>query len=274
MIEETKMNENNKETKTNKKTNNNNKEIKTFTQSTNSNIENFQNKTILGVISMYSIFFTIGIIFIIITFFSIVNLPNFIHPVFYKNDFWFLITIFIILFFVLSFGYIYGFLYIYIFNGTNHSKAIKNICLCVFIILFPIFVLLQSPVFVKIFENSIGYFLISFFQGKTVNELFTINTNIINTDNENTNPTNITDYVQQNKTFLLTLFTIDTYHKLMEEINKNQISLPFSINNSNNNNNDNLIKYIYMKNRIGKLCWIYLASVISAIVSIKYIVHL
>jgi hypothetical protein len=234
-----------------------------------SSVENFddittptddENKTLPPTFSIVFIFVIIGVLFIIFTFLSLF-LPNEILNIDPENithftDKMYTIFLFTSLFLFLSFGYIFGFLYVFLLNGIQYKKVLGYICLCVFSILFPIFiVVLFFSEFVKIFENSIGYGLLSCFQKTNINNLF------INDDK--TNPID--------KSFLITLFTPVSFGETLKEF-QNVNNKPFSLNEENETITS-LLKYVLMKNRIGKLCWAYLASVLSVVISLKYIVQ-
>jgi hypothetical protein len=221
-----------------------------------------ENKTLPPTFSIVFVFVIIGGLFIIFTFLSLF-LPNKIlniapENINNKTDMMYTIFLFVSLFLFLSFGYIFGFLYVFLLKGIQYKKVLIYICLCVFSILFPIFIIvLFFSEFVKIFENSIGYGLLTFFQNKNINELF------INDDN--TTPID--------NSFLITLFTPVSFGETLKKIRNSDEKKPFILNEENVTTIQNLLKYVLIKNRIGKLCWAYLASVLSVIISLKYIVQ-
>ena len=84
--------------------------------------------------------------------------------------------------FITTFTVNFGIMYSLILKGSQNMKAMKVISLCIFAIIGVTFLLVNNINFNKVFENTIGYFLVQFLSPKKnisfttfMNSLFTHN---------------------------------------------------------------------------------------------------
>lgn len=251
------------------------------------------------------------------------------------NGFYVFIFMFIILF-----SYIFGFYYKILFNGTRDKDAAIVIAVCISAIL-GVSSIFTSPIIssrvvniVKIFENTVGYGVIS---ATSSNKLATI-MDLLYT-NDMYPKLNSFPLITINNNFILTIFDIYNFRNMFESIGyKGQSTYNFhtcsdieiraKLNPGNEENvqqsfsnlikggmimdldmyradlnkrvelydNDitkllnidtskeglrpihltnilmgEMAKLVVLKNMIGHLCWTYLASLVTVLVSIKYL---
>jgi len=176
------------------------------------------------------------------------------------------ITIFFVIVFCIVFVFLF-IIYFFIISGKNVSKACCVIAIILFFTIFPIFLIFISGnrSFVEVFENSVGYFICSMLYNDNLNNMFKYSDDFFKKPS-------IQDKFKPNKNVLLTLFNItdiDNEGNNIDSLDKLKHSnVTFD---GGNDNISNLINYIKKKNIIGVLCWFYIVSVYSTMVSIKYL---
>lgn len=209
--------------------------------------------------SIWTYFFIIGLMFLFIGLFSV----QIKTPILFSDDRWYLTILFGVLLSVLP-GFVLM-IYHFFMKGTKYGDAYGRALLCVFIILFPMFVMIELlPAFSEIFENSIGYWILKTFPviqyDPLIKDIFKLKP-----------PYNTTE-INQNTSFLITLFKAseNEFEKLWANINgpSSNSAYYFTIDDKAK---ESLKKNVLLKNRFGKLVWLYLASVLSVIVSLKYV---
>jgi hypothetical protein len=173
--------------------------------------------------------------------------------------------------FALVFGclfvYIVFWIYCFCLGGQNVSTACKLTAIIISFTLVPTCLLLIKSEFVNVFANSIGYLYYSF--RPEVKEIFSFAEDKLNENTKFTPSTSV----------LLTLF--NDVNDLSGDITKfnNGYSKdePFKLkdiptaSNGTNKDFDKLKGIVSGKNIIGMLCWFYIATVFTSIISIKYL---
>lgn len=207
--------------------------------------------------------------------------------------------------FVFLFIFIVGIIYLSIMKGTQVAYASKTSALCILGIVGGTFLLVNINLFIKIFENTIGYGWIQFMESKYVDNIM----NLLIEHKTYENKLILPD-TKLELGFLLTIFNIDNFVNVLNNIKQTDNTYDFKLrdkdsmknefdklyyedrdntflnnikkeldkiekNNSNTNIVDliinDLAKLVIRKNTIGHLCWIYFAGMISTIVSMKYL---
>ncbi len=169
--------------------------------------------------------------------------------------------------FALVFGclflYIVFWIYCFCLGGQNVSTACKLTAIIISFTLVPTCLLLLNNQFVNVFANSIGYLYYS----SSVKEIFSFANGELNDTDKFTPSTSV----------LLTLFNNvenlnDDILKFNESYSKDE---PFKLKDIPTTSNDdkykNLKNIVSGKNIIGILCWFYIATVFTSIISIKYL---
>ena len=202
------------------------------------------------ILGSFFIIFTVASMIIIngvnnYNYFSIIQYNLFIFPFIFGTIFLFIYTI----------------IYKIILNGTADNMALKLIAICTSITLGFTFLLINIPnsSFVKIFENSIGYLISSFFGSGVIDKTFQFKNKEF-------------DNFKMNKNVLLTLFDINNFNNLYDNINDNNILTNFTIDNSSNIKNE-FHKLVIQKNRIGILSWYYITSFMTVLICLKYLIR-
>jgi hypothetical protein len=166
------------------------------------------------------------------------------------------------------------------------------------------FLLMNSNLFVKVFENTVGYGWIQTIAGKDVEHIM----NLLFEHNTFKNPPILPD-TKIDLGFLLSIFSIDNFVNVLNDIkdeakeNKYDFSLrnndsmktkfdsiyredrenvylksiQYELEHPKSDTNitdivvNDLAKMTVRKNTIGHLCWIYFAGIVSTVVSMKYL---
>jgi hypothetical protein len=171
--------------------------------------------------------------------------------------------------FALVFGclfvYIVFWIYCFCLGGQNVSTACKLTAIIISFTLVPTCLLLLKSQFVNVFANSIGYLYYS--SRPEVKEIFLFKKNELNENTKFTPSTSV----------LLTLFNdVNDLSKDIEKFNKSyseneHFKLEDIPTASNDDKYKNLKNIVSGKNIIGMLCWFYIATVFTSIISIKYL---
>lgn len=205
---------------------------------------------------------------------------------------------------VFIFIFVVGIIYMSIMKGTQVGSAMKTSAICIIGIVGGSFLLMNSNLFVKVFENTVGYGWIQTIAGKDVEHIM----NLLFEHNTFKNPPILPD-TKIDLGFLLSIFSIDNFVNVLNDIkdeakeNKYDFSLrnndsmktkfdsiyyedrentylksiqyelehPKSDTNITNIVVNDLAKMTVRKNTIGHLCWIYFAGIVSTVVSMKYL---
>lgn len=173
------------------------------------------------------------------------------------------------------FAVVYGCLFVFIvfwiycfcLGGQNRTKACIVTAVIISITLVPTALLLYGfKPFVNVFANSVGYTYYSVLKSSDLKKIFKFKEDILNN----------TAIFKPNTNVLLTLFNnYDTVTDDIQSFNKNFNSMNsqynIQIDESDENNKNKLKTFISGKNSIGMLCWFYIATVFTSIISIKYL---
>jgi hypothetical protein len=150
-------------------------------------------------------------------------------------------------------------LYIFCLHGTNIVSTTLTLITCVLFITTPIMILCNTSIFIRVFENSIGYYIAKNICTTKEKNFYTF----INKLFYHKLLRNV-DY-----TFVFSMFTIHNFHQLIHDMKNNIINKYDSqINNINEKENLALLfDAVVSKNTIGQICWTYYAFVTGAILS-------
>jgi hypothetical protein len=137
------------------------------------------------------------------------------------------------------------------------------------IVIVPSIIFIFVPSFVEIFENTIGFWFISYFyKSKIENVMQNFKSKYFaTTNNENNNP-----FYLINRSFLLKLFNLENIHKMTEQFTK------FKDNNECDFYIDTpdpepllkpLLELVLTKNTVGYACWGILASSMAFMLTVN-----
>ena len=206
--------------------------------------------------------------------------------------------------FIFIFIFVVGIIYMSIMKGTQVGSAMKTSAICIFGIVGGSFLLMNSNLFIKVFENTVGYGWIQTTTGKDVEHIM----NLLLEHNTFKNPPILPD-TKIDLGFLLSIFSIDNFVSVLNDIkdeakeNKYDFSLRnndsmktkfdsiyyedrenaylksihYELEHPKTDTNisdivvNDLAKMTIRKNTIGHLCWIYFSAMVSTIVSMKYL---
>jgi hypothetical protein len=159
-------------------------------------------------------------------------------------------SFFIVSLFIISTNLI---IYVYVCNGTQISYAIRVIIECILITLLPMYVLCNNVSVVKMFENSIGYFVVKNIYRVDGTSFSTfMNSFFIHTDYENV------DF-----TFLFTMFQLSNFGDMLNTFYMNKNANFHFASDTTEANLHHLLSAVVCKNSIGHICWIFFTSIIT-----------
>ena len=206
---------------------------------------------------------------------------------------------------VFIFIFVVGIIYMSIMKGSQVGSAMKTSAICIFGIVGSSFLLMNSNLFVKVFENTVGYGWIQTTAGKEVEYIM----NLLFEHNTFKNPPILPD-TKIDLGFLLSIFSIDNFVNILNDIKDEakENKYDFSLRNNDSMKTkfdsiyyedrentylksihyelehpktdttnitdivvNDLAKMTIRKNTIGHLCWIYFAGIVSTVVSMKYL---
>jgi hypothetical protein len=177
------------------------------------------------------------------------------------NKYRFILFIFV---FLLLFTVNIGFIYILILKGTNTKYAMKAVSIAILAVTGVTFLLTNNINFVKIFENTIGYSIASFFPPVTGQSF----TDFMNTIFQHKHFQNGVDFG-----FLFTVFRLDNFGDVIKDIGYKDIDIQkydFEFTKEADKSFENLAKCVIMKNTVGHFCWIIFSSIATTMISIKF----
>ena len=166
--------------------------------------------------------------------------------------------------FIVTFAINFGIMYSLIMKGNQNYKAMKVITLCIVAMIGVMFLLINNINFVKIFENSVGFYLVQFLSPKKNISFSTFFNSLFVHDMF---PKGGIDF-----SFLFTLFRLDNFGDLLKDIGTHSNGkYDFHLNPLNVENLDVLTNMIVTKNTIGHMCWILFSTLASTFVSLKFL---
>lgn len=194
-----------------------------------------------------------------------------------------------LLFFVIFTGIlvvlIFSFIYKISLRGTNDVMAITIIVCIVSATVGAMMLCCQIPSFVKIFENTVGYMLVTTVLYSTLTSQKEMATYKLSFDSlikgiftTETNP-QIDDLRDYN--FLFTLFRIDNFGAMLNSMKKAQDKFDFKFNMAPTDNNkedkkqgiEELLKHLFRlsfaKHIAGFLSWMLFASIAASLISTR-----
>lgn len=213
-----------------------------------------------------------------------INLGNFTYLEIWKSVDSYLtyvrVIVFLVLFVILYFTN-YGFIYKVYLGGSQDNLAFQILALCFISIMGILFLLCNNVEFIKIFENTVGYNIISslfgfFFTNDGAANLDTFMTKILKSKDETS--------LGIHYGFLLTVFRLDNLGTVFHEIYqpKDEGKYPFEVNGgtdtggvkkdlTTDTNFIHLLRLITKKHMIGHFCWVFIGSFLSTLVASKYL---
>lgn len=166
---------------------------------------------------------------------------------------------------MITFAINFGIMYSLILKGSQNYTAMKVITLCILAIIGVMFLLINNINFTKIFENSVGFYLVQFLSPKNnvsfstfINSLF------------------IHDIFPKGGgidfSFLFTMFRLDNFGDILKDIGtKSNGKYDFHLNPINLQDLNLLTNMIVTKNTIGHMCWILFSTLACTFVSLKFL---
>lgn len=157
--------------------------------------------------------------------------------------------------------------YMLLQHGKHITMAMKVISLCIFAIIGITFLVISSNVtFVKIFENTLGYAITSWFSPESnVSYLEFMNTLFIH---------DMYPKGGVNFDFLFSSFRLDNFGSVVKDIGHisgQKYDFHFT-NDKIDEKLQTLLKMVVAKNCIGYFAWVYFSTLVCTIISIKYLV--
>ena len=165
---------------------------------------------------------------------------------------------------ILSFAINYGIMYALILKGSQHSKAIQVITLCIIAIIGVTFLMINNINFNKVFENTVGFFLVQCLSPK---KNVSFSTFINSLFSHSIFPKGGIDF-----SFLLTMFRLDNFGDVLKDIGtKPNGKYDFYFHSLQLENLDLFTHMIVTKNTIGHMCWILFSTLACTFVSLKFL---
>lgn len=191
---------------------------------------------------------------------------------------------------VCLFPIIYGVVLLYFKNVFENIKFLELflgfLIYFSFIVIVPSIIFIFIPSFVEIFENTIGFALISIYYKSVIENVMKNfkSKYFATTNNNDTNP-----FYSINRSFLLKLFNLENMHNTVDEFKKFKDNndcdfyididtiIPSSINGGDGGEPtvtsqpllEPLLELILAKNTIGYTCWGVLASCMAFILTVN-----
>jgi hypothetical protein len=193
--------------------------------------------------------------------------------------------LFLCLFGILLF-FIFFLVYRALLKGKDTVKPIIVISTCISSILGLTFLMIHNTTFVKIFENTIGYGIIQLIWGNELNgKLKSLFTHSFLDPLDDT-----VKGVDFSYHFILSLLQLENFQSMWEDIKNGKAGVSVANQSVSNqpvgDNTDKSVggdttkyveieKYLYksvvLKNTVGHMCWVYFASLVATLVSIRYL---
>ena len=165
---------------------------------------------------------------------------------------------------IITFAINFGIMYSLIMKGNQNYKAMKVITVCIVAIIGVMFLLINNINFTKIFENSVGFYLVHFLSPKNNISFSTFFNSLFVHDMF---PKGGIDF-----SFLFTLFRLDNFGDLLKDIGTTSNGkYDFHLNSLNLENLNLLTDMIVTKNTIGHMCWILFSTLACTFVSLKFL---
>jgi uncharacterized FlaG/YvyC family protein len=160
------------------------------------------------------------------------------------------------------------FLYTIVFRGNDVANAAKIVSIICSVVLIITFLIVNNQTMNNPFENVIGYQLI---RGELLTDLLTHIFQHKFFEKKHTFPGANLYY-----DFIISTMNIKNYPTVLEEIYRNSEKYDFKINTDdvegiNKKRVIDLYKLIITKNSVGHVCWMFFASLVSTIISLKYL---
>jgi len=169
------------------------------------------------------------------------------------------------------FAFLLGIVYVFIMKGTQHREAAFVIGVCLATILGSTFLIIDNQYFVTIFENTVGYQLLSSFKHTrdTLQE-------VCKHKSSDGQPSDrMFPGIRMVMTFMLSVFYMNNFGFVLQQIGSKDSTFDFTLADDEDplkhKHIEDLAKCVVRKHTIGQLCWLYFASVVATIISTKYL---
>jgi hypothetical protein len=163
-------------------------------------------------------------------------------------------------------------MYSLIYRGDSSGGAFKSVAVCFLLVLGFTFLIVNNDSMIRPFENVVGSAIVNATNKKYVNETMRGVFQHKFFTKENVFPeANL--YFD----FLLNTFSLKNIPEVIFDVFYKDYKYDFKINIEDDieglskTNLENLFKYILQKHTIGHSCWIYFASLVGTMISMKYL---
>ena len=148
----------------------------------------------------------------------------------------------------------YGFVYKLFLNGQDDVVGAQILFFCFFLTLGVTYVLCNNVTFIKVFENTIGYGIVTAIYGLRGSFM--------------------KSYIQKPEDnvhydFLFSVFRLDNFGDVLMDV-KQSDKYDFEIKQDQEVTYLHLLEKVHMKHIIGHTCWIYFATLVSTLIASKY----
>ena len=177
--------------------------------------------------------------------------------------------------FVTLFAFLLGVIYTFVMKGGQTAEAAKVIGICLATIVGTTFLIIDNQYFVTIFENTVGYTLMTMWKNTrdTIQSVFRHKS--MATDSLNTR---IFPGIHMVMTFLLSVFYMNNFGFVLQQIGSKTSTFDFTViedddddDGSATNRIDHLAKCVVRKHTIGHLCWVYFSAIVATMISTNYL---
>ena len=173
--------------------------------------------------------------------------------------------------FVTLFAFLLGVVYTVVMKGAQTMAAAKIIGICLAAIVGSTFLIIDNQYFVTIFENTVGYKLMTMWKNTrdTLQSVFRHKSMSTTSD---TFPG-----IRIFMTFLLSVFYMNNFGFVLQQIGSKESTFDFAIIESDEEGNqtsthiEHLAKCVVRKHTIGQLCWVYFSAIVATMISTKYL---
>ena len=196
--------------------------------------------------------------------------------------------------FVSLFAFMLGFIYVFIMKGNQHRQAALVIGVCLATIIGSTFLIIDNQYFVTIFENTVGYQLLTRFKStrNTLQDVFKhkaytsfpalspkstgLLPSALESKSSDVQSTDrIFPGIQMIMTFMLSVFYMNNFGFVLQQIGSKDSTFDFTLVDDEDplkhKHIEDLAKCVVRKHTIGQMCWLYFASVVATIISTKYL---
>jgi mannose/fructose/N-acetylgalactosamine-specific phosphotransferase system component IIC len=168
------------------------------------------------------------------------------------------------------FTFLLGVIYTFVMKGGQPAEAAKIIGICLATIIGTTFFIIDNQYFVTIFENTVGYKLMTMWKNTrdTLQSIFCHKSDATAT----TTNTHIFPGIHMVMTFMLSVFYMNNFGFVLQQIGSKESKYDFTIIEDNDSDHiRHLAKCVVRKHTIGHLCWVYFSAIVATMISTKYL---